>query len=161
MRNSFWNERICKKLYEMTCDRGIIIFYKAHIFSPESTFWHSSASCHTHIIKIGASDLSARHLSELFSAHVTSAIWHLSDCRIQRFSMWAKAVFQRNQFQRPQYERLCTRAKYIVFLYSIFGTKREAYKLPKSRAEGEGVETPSLSVTPRRLARLHSNLVCA
>ena len=52
-------------------------------------------------------------------------------------------------------------AKYIVLLYSIFGTKREAYKLAKSRAEGEGSKTPSLSVTPRRLARLHSNLVCA
>ena len=54
--------------------------------------------------------------------------------------MWAKVMFQRNQFQRPQYERLCNQAKYIVLLYSIFGTKREAYKLPKSRAEGEGVE---------------------
>ena len=54
-------------------------------------------------------------------------------------------MFQRNQFQRPQYERLCNQAKYIVLLYSIFGTKREANKLPKSRAEGEGVEnTPSL-----------------
>ena len=62
-------------------------------------------------------------------------------------------MFQRNQFQRPQYERLCNQAKYIVLLYSIFGTKREAYKLPKSRAEGEGVENTlslSLSVTPRR-----------
>ena len=40
----------------------------------------------------GASDLSARHLSEshlseLFSAHVTSAIRLLSDCRMQRVSM--------------------------------------------------------------------------
>ena len=49
-------------------------------------------------------------------------------------------MFQRNQFQRPQYERLCNQAKYIVLIYSIFGTKREAYKLPKSLAEGEGVE---------------------
>ena len=44
--------------------------------------------------RYGASDLNDRHLSELFSANVTSAIRLLSDCRIRRFSMLAKVVFQ-------------------------------------------------------------------